>query len=175
MERFRSNDSTHMADPIDRPQPNHRSQTNRQSLKYAFDAGFLSGARPSDAPDADGDSASRSSSDSESSDSDGESSGLDDLAASFRVVSEFAMRAERDELEMAKAREASRLAAEKRRAELEADLTRVVVRTQLQVAASCAPRASLGRKRKRSDEVHDSSSSPRERAMLLSLLQCNLI
>lgn len=90
-------------------------------------------------------------------------------------MSESLLRMERAELEMVKAREASRLAAEKRRAELEIELTQVMVRTQLQIASCVVSRTGLSRKRKRSDEVDDSSNSARERAMLLSLLQCNLI
>ncbi|PSR98388.1 hypothetical protein CEY00_Acc24994 [Actinidia chinensis var. chinensis] len=157
-----------MANPIGRPDPNHCSPNDDdRSLKYAFDAGFVSGANPSN----DGDSASRLSPDSESS---GESKRLGDLAASFRVFSESMLRMEQAELEMVKAREAARLAAEMRRAESETELTRMLVQTQLQIA-SFFIRTSPGRKRKRSDGTDHSSNSAMEGNMLLSLLQFNLM
>ncbi|KAI8001169.1 Uncharacterized protein LOK49_LG09G00206 [Camellia lanceoleosa] len=78
---------------------------------------------------------------------------------------------------MAKAREASRLEAEKRRAQLESELTQMLLQTQLQIASYISqPSPTSSRKRKRSDEDNSSISSEREGgAMLVSLLQCNLI
>ncbi|CAL5408293.1 unnamed protein product [Camellia sinensis] len=168
-----SSSTPFMAEPIGRTEPDNKR------LKYAFDAGFLSGAHPSDTPDTDddGDSVTRRSSDSESSDSDTDSEGLNDLAASFQLFSESMLRMELAELEMAKAREASRLEAEKRRAQLESELTQMLLHTQLQIASYISqPSPTSSRKRKRSDEDNSSISSEREGgAMLVSLLQCNLI
>ncbi|XP_052181811.1 uncharacterized protein LOC127794602 isoform X2 [Diospyros lotus] len=143
-----------MADPIGRPDPNHHCPSRRKRLQYAFDA---AGSHPSD----DGESATAThsgSSVSDSSDSDGESTGLADLAASFQVFSESMLRMELAELEMAKAREARRLAAENRRAELESELTQMLLQTQVQIA-SYVSRSTPRRKRKRSDEDDDYSST----------------
>lgn len=143
-------------------QPNRNARNNEGRQNYAFDAGLLSGARPNVA-DRDGDDSDvQFSSDSESSsDSDGESTRLSGLAASFRVVSDSLLRMEQTELEMAKAREALRLKAEKQRVELEAELTQMLLQTQLQVA-SLVSRQSPRRKRKRlegTDELPSPSLS----------------
>ncbi|GLT72658.1 hypothetical protein SLA2020_445730 [Shorea laevis] len=156
----------------------NRSARNAEShLKYAVDAGFLSGAHPN-APDLDDEESNQpASSDSESCDSVGESElphGLANLAASFRVFSESLLRMERAQLEMAKAREASRLEAEKRRVELEAELTRMLLQTQLQIA-SFASRQSPSRKRKRVDGNESPPITEREGALLFGLIQCNLL
>ncbi|XAR53814.1 hypothetical protein NMG60_11022502 [Bertholletia excelsa] len=168
-----------MADPTGAAEPNRIFRGNEKRLRYAFDGGFLSGDHPADSPEAvDGGSETRRSPDSESSDSDGESRGLADLAASFRVFSESVVRMELAELEMVKAREASRQEAENRRAELDSELTQMLLQTQLHIASYVAA-ASSTRKRKRSDGHGDSESDStmpdREGATLLSLLHCNLI
>ncbi|XP_059624474.1 uncharacterized protein At4g22160 [Cornus florida] len=166
-----------MADAAGRSEPNRGARNDEKRLKYAFDAGFLSGANPSDTPNTvdadDGDSATLKTSDSESSDSDCDSKQLAGLAASFRVFSESMLRMELAEMEMIKAREALRYEAEKRRVESEAEMTRMLLQTQLQIA-SFLSRTCVNRKRKRSAD-DETSTSEREGAMLLSLLQCNLI
>lgn len=116
-----------------------------------------------------------------SSDSDGESTRLSGLAASFRIVSESLLRMEQTELEMAKAREALRLKAEKQRLESEAELTQMLLQTQLQIASLVARQRDPSRKRKRAEEEEEEESSSsssvpkREGALALSLLQCNLL
>ena len=137
-----------MADQSGRTGPNQTVGNEENRLKYAVDAGFLSGAHPHDD---DEDSNEVPSSDSESSESVSESTRFTDLATSFRVFSESLLRMERAQLEMAKAREASRLEAEKRRVESEAELTRMLLQTQLQIA-SFVSRQSPSRKRKRVEE-----------------------
>ncbi|XP_050369580.1 uncharacterized protein LOC126787723 [Argentina anserina] len=124
------------------------------------------------------------SSDSDSSSgSDGDSARLSGLAASFRIVSESLLRMEQTELEMAKAREALRLKAEQRRLESEAELTQMLLQTQLQIASLVSRRRNehLSRKRKRAEEEeeeNDESSKPLSEkggAAALSLLQCSLL
>ncbi|KAI5330834.1 PREDICTED: At4g22160 [Prunus dulcis] len=162
--------------------PNRNARNNEGRQNYAFDAGLLSGARPNVADRDDEDSDVQFSSDSESSsDSDGESTRLSGLAASFRVVSDSLLRMEQTELEMAKAREGLRLKAEKQRVELEAELTQMLLQTQLQVA-SLVSQQSPRRKRKRVEDADESllpspssSISQREGALVLSLVQCNLL
>lgn len=158
-----------MADPNNITKSDRVSRNEEFSLNYAFDAGFIPGPHPPDSPNNRDYSEFSQSSDSASSGSKRTS----DLAASLRVFSEAMLRMEMAELEMVKAREASRLAAENRRLETEAELTQLILKTQLQIA-SVITRTWTSRKRKRSDE-DDSSASQREGAMLLSLLQCNLL
>ncbi|CBI33001.3 unnamed protein product, partial [Vitis vinifera] len=150
-------------------QPNRGSGTGDKRLKYAFDAGFLSGAHPPDTPvtvDSDNrDSTIPLGSTSESCDSADESKRLADLAASFRVFSESLARMELAEMEMLKAREAFRLEAEKRRLESEAEMTQMLLQTQLQIASLVS--RSPSRKRKRGEE-DDPSISEREGGLLLS-------
>lgn len=151
--------------------PNRRAYDERNRLRYAFDAGFLSRAhcptgdvpRAPDLAHDDEDSNSNSNSPpgpgSESdADSDGESTSRSDVAASLRVVSDSLLKTERAESEMAKAREALRLEAEKRRAESEAELTQMVMRTQLQIASLCS-RPVPSRKRKRADQEDERTSA----------------
>ncbi|PRQ28347.1 hypothetical protein RchiOBHm_Chr5g0002091 [Rosa chinensis] len=158
-----------MAHRAGRPGPNRRARNHRN--------------RPL-APDAEDSHALPSSDSDSSSESDGESARLSGLAASFRIVSESLLRMEQTELEMTKAREAMRLEAEKRRLESEAELTQMLLQTQLQIASlvSRRRRDHPSRKRKRAEEEgeeggeNDSSSSPNsEGALALSLLQCNLL
>lgn len=143
----------------------NRGSRNDESrrLNFALDAGLLSGGHPPDTPNADYDdedeSVTRQSCDSEeSSDSVGESKWSVDLAASFRVISESMLRTQLAELEMIKAREATRLEAEKRRMESETELTRMLLQTQLQIASFIA-QTNPNRKRKRSGSDEDDSLS----------------
>ncbi|KAL9287698.1 hypothetical protein AtEden1_Chr4g0298891 [Arabidopsis thaliana] len=101
------------------------------------------------------------------------------VSAMIRVLSDSLLRTELAEMEMIKAREAARLEAEKRRLEMEVDLTQMVLQTHLQAMSSLP----IGehkiyqaqRKRKRSD-VEELESSTREKSIaLLGLLQLNLI
>ncbi|XP_018829621.1 uncharacterized protein At4g22160-like [Juglans regia] len=168
-----------MADQTGRAGLNRGASNNDFRLKYAVDAGFLSGPHPNDTPNAlalDDEESGRapSSDDSESCESAGESPRLASLAASFRVFSESLLRMERAQLEMAKAREASRLESEKRRIESEAELTRMMRQTQLQIA-SFVLQQSPSRKRKRVEEDHSPLLSEREGALLSSFIQCNLL
>ena len=97
---------------------------------------------------------------------------------------------EQTELEMAKAREALRLTAEKRRLESEAELTQMLLQTPLQIASLVSRRSDRdhdqhhhsSRKQKRAEEEgeeNDESSPPvltqRKGAAALSLLQCSLL
>ncbi|KAL4563001.1 hypothetical protein LXL04_027032 [Taraxacum kok-saghyz] len=90
-----------------------------------------------------------------SSDSSGSSGGS--LAASLRHFAEGMMRREAAELEMMKAREAARIAAENRRLERETELTEMLLKTQLQITSFLCSGTS-DRKRKRSGE--DDGDSP---------------
>lgn len=146
-----------MADQTGRTGPDRAPGKEESRLKYAVDAGFLSGANVYDTPNAldlDEEESNRSpSSESESSDTAGRTPRLANLAASFRVFSESLLRMEQAQLEMAKAREASRLEAEKRRIESEAELTRMLLQTQLQIASFASRQSpSPSRKRKRAGE-----------------------
>lgn len=150
-----------MADQ-DGAQPNRGSGTGDRRLKYAFDAGFLSGTHPPPDTPVTLDSDVRGStiplgSTSNSSDSADESKRLADLAASFRVFTESLVRMELAEMEMLKAREAFRLETEKRRLESEAEMTQMLLQTQLQIASL----VSRGPSRKRKREEDDPSISDR--------------
>ncbi|KAJ4842750.1 hypothetical protein Tsubulata_013371 [Turnera subulata] len=95
--------------------------------RYAFpDAGMLSATQHSDHPLA--------------------SSGM---AASFRVFTESMARMQLAELEMLKSREATLREAHKRRTESEAEMTRLMLQTQLQIASLLRLTT---RKRKRVDD-----------------------
>ncbi|KAF3451769.1 hypothetical protein FNV43_RR07865 [Rhamnella rubrinervis] len=141
-------------------------------LRYAFDAGHYSldgfprglDLVHDDDDDGDEDSSSPLSSDSETDDgSDGKSARWADVAASFRVFSDSLLRMERAESEMAKAREALRLEAEKRRAESEAELTQMMLRTQFQIA-SLVSRRIPSQKRKRVEEGERTSAVASQRS-----------
>ncbi|KAJ9136396.1 hypothetical protein P3X46_033480 [Hevea brasiliensis] len=157
-----------MAEPPGPTRPNVAARNDENRLKYACDAGILTD--DFNANDLDGeDSNSTPSFDSESC----KSPRLEDLAASLRVFSESLARMDLAETEMTRARETWRCEAEKRRMELEAELTRLMLGTQLQIALIVAGKGP-SKKRKRAEEMEDESGiSPRQRALLLSLLQCN--
>lgn len=142
-----------MAYQTGRTGPNrpHRNDENR--LKYGFDAGFLSRVAPQ-APDLDGGNSNvPPGSDSETEVSDGESTRLTGLTASLRVLSDSLLRTERTEAELVKTREALRLQAEKRRLESEAELTQMLLKTELQIASLVSRRSNVpSRKRKRVEE-----------------------
>ncbi|KAL1201734.1 hypothetical protein V5N11_006274 [Cardamine amara subsp. amara] len=87
------------------------------------------------------------------------------LSTIIRVLTDSLVRTQLAEMEMIKAREAARWEAEKRRLEMEVELTRMVLQTHLQVTSSLLvgeQKISTGRrKRKRSVvEEHESSSPP---------------
>ncbi|XP_022720666.1 uncharacterized protein At4g22160-like [Durio zibethinus] len=164
-----------MADPSARTVLKRTASKDESRLKYTCDAGFLSTARPSRTPNLDEeDSNDPLSFDSDSCDSECESTPLTDLSASLRVFSDSMLRMELVGMEMVKAIEASRCEAEKQRAESEAELTRMMLRTQSQIASFIAGDGG-NRKRKRAAEDEPRDSSVRQGALLLSLLQCNLI
>lgn len=88
------------------------------------------------------------------------------LSAIIRVLSDSLLRTELAEMEMIKAREAARWEAEKRRLEMEVELTQMVLQTHLQVTSSLLVGehkiSPARRKRKRSEvEEHESSSTTR--------------
>ncbi|MBA0778392.1 hypothetical protein Gotri_006259 [Gossypium trilobum] len=146
-----------MADPTAPPNPTLTKGDN--CLKYTCDAGFFSNPHPSDTPNLDEeDSNSPPTFDSDDCDSDCDSTHFTDLSAGLRVFSDSILRMELAGMEMVKAMEASRCEAEKRRAESEAELTRMMLRTQSQIASFVAGDADT-RKRKRGadDEPRDSS------------------
>ncbi|GMI72706.1 hypothetical protein HRI_000939900 [Hibiscus trionum] len=163
-----------MADPSAPGQP--PLTTDQICLKYSCDAGFFSNAHPSDTPNLDEEDSNDPppSFDSDGCDSEFDSTPLSDLSASLRVFSDSILRMELAGMEMVKAMEASRCEAEKRRAESEAELTRMMLRTQSQIASFVAGDGD-NRKRKRGAEDESRDSSVRQGALLLSLLQCNLI
>ncbi|CAH8315544.1 unnamed protein product [Eruca vesicaria subsp. sativa] len=106
------------------------------------------------------------------------------LSEVMRVLSDSLLRTELAEMEMIKAREAARWEAEKRRMEMEVELTRMVLQTHLQATTSSLLHikeeqkiSPSPRKRKRSKVIEDESSSiTRDKSLaLLSLLQLNLI
>ncbi|XP_010252531.1 PREDICTED: uncharacterized protein At4g22160 [Nelumbo nucifera] len=147
------------------------TQPHDNRLKHAFDAGFLSGSHPPDTPRTvdvheEEDPIIRAISDSESSDSIGESKWWADLAASVHVFTGSMLRMELAEMEMIKAREAWRVEAERRLIESEAEMTQMLLETQLQVASFLSQK---NRKRKRK-RVEDED---RRDIWLLGLL-CNL-
>ncbi|KAK4754374.1 hypothetical protein SAY87_002478 [Trapa incisa] len=111
-------------------------------LKYANDAGFFPGDYP---PDDDSSVSHESASDSDSNCS---GSSTANLATSLRLFTESMQRVERAEMDAAKSREVSRLEADRRRAELGLDMTRMVAQIQLQIAAAATGKS---RKRKRRD------------------------
>ncbi|KAF8050596.1 hypothetical protein N665_1929s0003 [Sinapis alba] len=102
------------------------------------------------------------------------------LSAVMRILSDSLLRTELAEMEMIKASEVARWEAEKRRMEMEVELTRMVLQTHLQATTSllveeqktCTSRM----KRKRSEVIENESSTTREKSLaLLGLLQLNLI
>ncbi|KAF4372596.1 hypothetical protein CsatB_012662 [Cannabis sativa] len=163
-----------------------RSQGNRDEanrLKNGIDAGLLSGAQPQDIDVDDVDSISNVSWSSDSDEADdfySKKKRLTGLSASLRVLSDSLLRMEKVEAELNKTREALRLQAENRRLESEAELTQMMLRTELQIASfiSRPINVSNSRKRKRIEEETSSqqvSVSQRDGALLFTLLQCSLL
>lgn len=145
-----------MADPSGPARENRAGAVGDEDrLKYANDAGFFPGDHP---PDEDSSVSPGTASDSESDCSDGPTA---NLAASLRLFAESMLRIEQAEMETAKAREASKLEADRVRAELELELTRMVAQTQLQIAAVAAGKCGRSRKRKRRDGEDTSPPSRR--------------
>ncbi|KAK8629537.1 hypothetical protein V6N13_078373 [Hibiscus sabdariffa] len=159
-----------MADPSAPAQPTVTKDDN--CLKYSCDAGFFSNAHPSDTPNLDEEDSNDPPPTFDSDDCD--STPLSDLSASLRVFSDSILKMELAGMEMVKAMEASRCEAEKRRAESEVELTRMMLRTQSLIASFVAGDGD-NRKRKRGADDESMDSSVRQGALLLSLLQCNLI
>lgn len=154
-----------MSEQMGQAEANTRSIDDGRLLQYGFDAGFLSS--PPDSPDTmmevhvgkeDAINTS-SSSDSEESDLASDSTRLADLTASLQIFSESLLRMELAEMEMLKAREALRIESARRRIESEAEMNRMLMQTQLQIASFLSQRSS-NRKRKRLD-TDDTTSSDR--------------
>ncbi|XP_026422977.1 uncharacterized protein LOC113318912 [Papaver somniferum] len=146
-------------------------------LSYTSEGGSLLGAHPLDTlPTIVVDGGARqfllTSQDSDKTHSTNESNRLADLSASFRMISSSLMMMKLADIEMIKAREISRIESEKRSIEVEANLTQMLVNTQLEIA-SFLSRTIQKRKRKRV-ENDDSSISERQSLLLLMLLQCNM-
>lgn len=157
-----------MEDRRARTSRNPTAIRDRSRLKHACDAGVLSSADTPETIDLDD---GRLGSGSDSCESTDNSAPLADLSAGLRVFSDWILRMQLSETEMIKAMEASRCEAEKRRAESEAECTRMLQRTQLQIASFVAGES---KKRKRTEEDGLRGSSKRRGALLLSLLQCDL-
>ncbi|KAE8689689.1 Detected protein of unknown function [Hibiscus syriacus] len=156
-----------MADP---GQPTTLTK-DRNCLKHPCDAGFFSDAHPFDTPSLDEEDSNDPPPASYSLDCDSEcdSTPLIDLPKNHRVFSDSILR-----MEMVKAMEASRCEAEKRRAESEAELTRMMLWTQSRIDSFVAGDGD-NRKRKRGADDESRDSSVRQGALLMSLFQCNLI
>lgn len=111
----------------------------------------------------------------EDSGSSGEETGLSGLAESLQILTKSLLTAE---MEIFRAREAIRLEEEKRRLESEAEMTRMLLQCQMQIASFLSARQGPNnRKRKRVQEEEPSPSVSLERdgALLLSLIQLNMI
>ncbi|KAI3928555.1 hypothetical protein MKW98_024156 [Papaver atlanticum] len=146
-------------------------------LNYTSEGGSLLGAHALDTlPTIVVDGGARqfllTSQDSDKTDSTNESNRLADLSASFKMISSSLMKMKLADIEMIKAREISRIESEKRSVEVEANLTQMLVNTQLEIA-SFLSRTIQKRKRKRVGN-DDSSISERQSLLLLGLLQCNM-
>ncbi|GKV01957.1 hypothetical protein SLEP1_g14461 [Rubroshorea leprosula] len=162
-----------MADPKAPKVSNRAASKDRSRLKYSCDAGMLSCVHPPEAVNLDNeDSNGPLSSDYDSCDSTDDSTPLAKLSAGVRVFSDWLLTTKLSETEMIKAMEASRWEAEKLRAESEVEATRMLLRTQSQIASFVS--ATESRKRKRVEEDESRDSSKRRGALLLSLLQCDL-
>ncbi|GAB4830808.1 hypothetical protein Ancab_004838 [Ancistrocladus abbreviatus] len=127
-----------------------RQTDDRMRLNCPFDSGCFPGAVPSDSP-VDGECLSPHLSGSESYDSDS----FTDFATIFRVFSDSMLKMELADIEIVKNRASSLVETERRRAESEFALTRMISQTQLQIASDIAKRDS-SRKRKRIQEDDDS-------------------
>ncbi|KAI3992714.1 hypothetical protein MKX01_021675 [Papaver californicum] len=146
-------------------------------LNYTSEGGLLLGAHSLDTlPTIVVDGGARqfllTSQDSDKTDSISESNRLADLSASFRMISSSLMKMKLDDIEMIKARDISRIESEKRGVESEANLTQMLVNSQLEIT-SFLSRTIHKRKRKRV-ENDDSSISERQSLLLLGLLQWNM-
>lgn len=121
----------------------------RKRLKYTLDAGRFSPAVPPDDGDAAGsESDEMKSENGESSESAYSSScSTAGMAASFQVIANTMLRMELAQLEMVKRREADRLEAQMRRAQLEDEITQMMLQAQSHIASFVHQRSSA-RKRK---------------------------
>ncbi|XP_065877875.1 uncharacterized protein At4g22160-like [Euphorbia lathyris] len=139
-------------------------------LKFACDAGILSNeCTPNNHDDNSEYSNEPTSSGSRSCDS----PPMNSLAASLRLFGDSLMRMEQAETEMMRARETLRCEEEKRRMEMEAELTRMMLATELQIASIVAGKG-LNRKRKRIEgNENESTISWRKRALLRCLMHCS--
>lgn len=143
-----------------------RFRRNQTSSENNRTDGVLSGKDGSDdTHSSDSETVSNSSSDSgtESNRSSDSTTSMG-LSAVIRVLSDSLLRTELAGMEMIKAREAARWEAEKRRLEMEVELTRMVLQTHLQATESLLVGeqkiSPARRKRKRSEvEEHESSAS----------------
>ncbi|WCJ20146.1 hypothetical protein M5689_002400 [Euphorbia peplus] len=140
-------------------------------LKFSSDAGILSDERTANNHDGDSeDSNELTSSGSRRSDS----PPMDCVGASLRLFADSLVRMEQAETEMMRVRETLRCEAEKRRMEMESELTQMMLATELQIASIVAGKG-LSRRRKRIEENNEDESaiSWRKRALLRCLLHCN--
>ncbi|ESQ55139.1 hypothetical protein EUTSA_v10026500mg [Eutrema salsugineum] len=80
------------------------------------------------------------------------------LSAIIRVLSDSLLRTELAEMEMIKAREAARWEAEKRRLEMEVELTQMLLQTNSSLLVG-EEKISLARRKRKSSAVEDNESS----------------
>ncbi|KAK4439392.1 hypothetical protein Salat_0274100 [Sesamum alatum] len=127
----------HMEHPTRPNQPGERKYSN--PLKYAFDGHFLPATPPDDDEEDTPEITDFKDENSETGQSSEsrypEPSRAAGLAASLQVIANTMLRTELAELEMMKKREAYRLDALKRQAELEDEMTRMMLQTQAQIAS----------------------------------------
>lgn len=143
--------------PIHQTQPQQPGEERKSSnpLKYTFDGHFL----PKTPPDDDTPKTTESNhSNSETGQSSGSGYSDTNQTASFQLIANTMLRMELAELEMMKKRETARLEAEKRRAELEDEMTRMMLQTQSHIALFVSQNSS-SKKRKSSSGDDNSSTS----------------
>lgn len=85
------------------------------------------------------------------------SSGSESRPATFQLIANTMLRMELAQLDMMKQREIARLEAQKRQAELEHEMTRMMLQTQVHIASMV--RHTRTRKRKSSDVDHHSTTT----------------
>ncbi|KAK4398894.1 hypothetical protein Sango_1364900 [Sesamum angolense] len=124
----------HMEHPTRQNQPGERKYSN--PLKYTFDGHFLPATPPDEETPEITESKDENSETGQSSESryPGPSRAAG-LAASLQVIANTVLRTELAELEMMKKRETYRLESLKRRAEVEDEMTRMMLQTQAQIAS----------------------------------------
>ncbi|KAI3456507.1 hypothetical protein Pfo_013170, partial [Paulownia fortunei] len=143
--------------PTHPTQPKRPGEETKSSnpLKYTFDGHFL----PTTPPDDDTTKTTESNHSNSETGQSSESRYSDpSRTASLQLIANTMLRMELAELEMMKKREAARLEAQKRQAELEDEMTRMMLQTQSHIASFVSQNSSSG-KRKRFNIDGSSSTS----------------